>query len=98
MNNILSALYNGKIFPAEQYHPKSKEYRKIQKEQYRRYEDFIKALRKLNPPLDKRFIQIMDEQFDLMPFEFSEMFIDGFRLGARIMLEVFQDDLCIRED
>lgn len=33
---------------------------------------------------------------DMVPFEFSETFIDGFRLGARMMIEVFQNDLHIR--
>ena len=53
--------------------------------------DFIEVLAKLEPPLDKQFIEIMDEQFikimdeqlDVIPFEFSEMFIDGFKLGQR---------------
>ena len=29
----------------------------------------------------KQLIKIMDEQLDVIPYEFSEMFIDGFRLG-----------------
>lgn len=33
-----------------------------------------------------------------IPYEFSEMFIDGFRLGARIMIDIFQGDLGIREN
>ena len=37
----------------------------------------------LEPPLDKRFIEIMDEQLDVIPYEFSEMFIDGFKLGGK---------------
>ena len=57
---------------------------------YNHYEDFIELLSKLNPPLDKRFIEIMDEQLDAIPYEFSEMFIDGFKLGAKIMAEVFR--------
>lgn len=98
MKSILSALYEGKIFPEEQYSPKSEEYRKIYQEHYRHYDDFIETLSKLNPPLDKRFIEIMDEQFDLISYDFSEMFIDGFCLGARMMIDIFQDDLYIREN
>ena len=82
--------YNGEIFPAEQYAPKSEEHRKIYQGNYKHYEDFIELLSKLNPPLDKRFIEIMDEQLDVIPYEFSEMFIDGFKLGAKIMAEVFR--------
>lgn len=97
MKSILSELYEGKIFPAEQYSPTSEEYRKIRQRYYRHYEDFIETLSKINPPLDKRFIEIMDEQLDVIPCEFSAMFIDGFRLGARIMLDIFQDDLGLKE-
>ena len=96
MESILSALYEGKIFPAEQYSPRSEEYRKIYQEHYQHYDDFIETLSKATPPLDKRFIKIMDEQLDVIPYEFSEMFIDGFRLGARIMIDIFQGDLGIR--
>nr|WP_300826088.1 DUF6809 family protein [uncultured Schaedlerella sp.] len=98
MKNILSELYEGKIFPAEQYSPRSEEYRKIYQEHYQHYDDFIETLSKVNPPLDKKFIEIMDEQLDVIPYEFSEMFIDGFRLGARIMIDIFQGDLGIREN
>ena len=98
MKSILSALYEGKISSAEQYSSRNEEYRKIYQKHYRHYDDFIETLSKVNPPLDKKFIEIMDEQLDVIPYEFSEMFIDGFRLGARMMIEIFQDDLCIREN
>ena len=83
MKNVLEQLYNGEIFPAEQYAPKSEEHRKIYQGNYKHYEDFIELLSKLNPPLDKRFIEIMDEQLDVIPYEFSEMFIDGFQMWVR---------------
>lgn len=92
MKNVLEQLYDGEIFPAEQYSPKEREYQKIYREHYSHYEDFIETLSRLEPPLDKRFVEIMDEQLDEIPYEFSGMFIDGFRLGARIMVEVFRCD------
>ncbi len=98
MKSILSELYEGKIFPAEQYSPRSEEYRQIHQSHYKHYENFIETLSKLEPPLDKQFIKIMEEQLDVIPYEFSEMFIDGFRLGARIMIDIFQGDLGIREN
>lgn len=92
VKNVLEQLYNGEIFPTEQYAPKCEEYRKIHQGHYHHYEDFIVVLAKLEPPLDKRFVKIMDEQLDVIPFEFSEMFIDGFKLGAKMMAEVFRDE------
>ena len=56
------------------------QYRKIYQGHYNHYEDFIELLSKVNLSLDQRFIQIMDEQPVVIPFEFSEMFIDGFKL------------------
>ena len=56
------------------------------------YNNFIEALSKLEPSLAKQFIEIMDEQLDVIPYEFSEMFIDGFRLGARIMIDIFPEN------
>ncbi len=93
MKSVLSALYDGKLHPAEQYAPKTKEYWEIRQRNCRHYKDFAESLRKLDPPLDKRFIQILDEQIDEIPYELSQMFADGFCLGARLMLEVLQEDL-----
>lgn len=72
--------------------PKTEEYRKLRQEHYKHYEDFVKQLKVLEPPLDKRFVEIMDEQLDTLPLEMPEMFIDGFRLGARMMIEIYQKD------
>ncbi len=88
MDKILQALYSGEIAPAEQYLPMIEEYKALRKKQYEHYEDFIK---KIGSPLDREFKRIMDEQLDTLPLELSQTFIDGFRLGARIMIEVFED-------
>lgn len=93
MKSILLQLYDGEICPAEQYIPKSEEYWKMRRKHHNHYEDFIQELKKSTPPLYERFIQIMDEQLDEFPFEMSEMFIDGFRLGVRMMVEVYHNNL-----
>lgn len=88
MDKILKALYEGELYPAEQYRPMTEEYIALRKKHHQSYEDFI---RKLGSPLDEEFIHIMDEQLDAVPFELAETFIDGFRLGAKMMIEVFED-------
>ncbi len=50
VKNVLEQLYNGEIFPAEQYAPRGEEYRKIHQGHYHHYEDFIELLAKLEPP------------------------------------------------
>lgn len=92
MKSILLKLYGGEIFPAEQYYPRTEEYRALRKNYYQHYGAFVEQLKKLDPPLDETFHQIVDEEFDTLPIEMSEMFLDGFRLGARMMIEIYQKD------
>lgn len=88
MSKILEDLYNGLIDPAEHHSDRISEYEAILKEQSTHYNDFIK---KLDPSLAQEFMNIMDEQINTVPFELSEAFTDGFRLGAKMMIEVFND-------
>lgn len=90
MMSILEQLYNGEIFPAEKYSPKGKECRKGYQESNSRYDEFVEILKKQNPPLDKLFDEVLEEQLDEIQDEYSGIFISGFRLGARIMAEVFR--------
>lgn len=88
MDKILQSLYNGNVYPADQYRPLLEEYAALWKKQYEHYEDFIK---KIGSPLDKEFECIMDEQLETLPLEFSQIFIDGFRLGAKMVIEIYED-------
>ena len=94
MNTILQNLYGGNICPAEQYKPLQDSYQKMRKEHCSHYKDFIQTLEQLNPPLHQQFIQIMDEQLDTIPLDFSSMFIDGFCLGAQMMIEILNKNHC----
>ena len=85
MNTILQQLYNGEICMTEQYLPILEEYKAIRKKHMDHYKSFIK---KLGSPLDTEFIKIMDEQFETVPLDFFQMFSDGFKLGAKMMIEV----------
>lgn len=97
MRSLLEQLYDGEVFPAEQFYPKTEEYKKLHQEQLKRYTDFISQLKGLDPPLDSAFIRILDDEMDTTLIEMSEMFIDGFCLGARMMIEVYQKDLTGKE-
>ena len=44
MKSILTELYEGNIFPAEQYSPRSEEYRQIHQSHYKHYDNFIETL------------------------------------------------------
>lgn len=89
MSTILQQLYNGEIIPVEQYSTVLEECRVMRRKHMENYDGFIQ---KLNSPLDEEFIKIMDEQLDILPFDFFQMFSDGFKLGARMMIEIFKDE------
>lgn len=88
MDTVLRALYNGEIYPAEQYRPVTEEYRAILNERLIDYQNFIK---KLDSSLADEFKRIMDEQLDHVHIEHSQMFIDGFRLGAKMIIEIYEN-------
>ena len=85
MQNIILELYQGNISPEEHYRPKIDEHRKILQERSERCDSFME---KLPEELHLEFIQIYDERSDTLPFELGETFVDGFRLGAQMMLDV----------
>lgn len=89
MNTLLQQLYRGEICPEEQYRPVLEEYKTMRKKHMENYHNFIE---KLGSPLDKEFINIMDEQLDTLPLDFFQMFSDGFKLGAKMMIEVFYSE------
>lgn len=47
MKSILLRLYDGEIYPAEQFNLKTEEYRSLRQKQYQHYEDFIEKLKSL---------------------------------------------------
>lgn len=48
-------------------------------------------MKKLDEPLRVEFEQLMDDHFDMIPLEMSNIFAERFRIGARIMMESLWD-------
>lgn len=88
MYEILRALYDGEIQPAEQHRPMIDEYTAVYKSNYEHYAKFVE---KLGSPLDREFMRIMDEQMDAVPLELTQVFVDGFRLGAKMMIDILDN-------
>lgn len=90
LKSILQKLYDGEIAPCEQIHLRSGAYRDMKSALYQRHKDFAEKLEAISPELKKEFIEIQEEQMNPFSLELSENFIEGFRLGARLMAEVYQ--------
>ncbi|WP_353477522.1 DUF6809 family protein [Clostridium sp. MD294] len=66
------------------------EYHKhLRKEQQKHYNDFKK---KIDSSLIEEFDDIIGEQFKTITIELSEMFIYGFKIGAKMMMEILQEN------
>lgn len=92
MSKLLEDLYHGTIAPVEYCHEHTKECRNLREEHYKHCEDFIK---RIGEPFKLDFNNILDEHGALISSlhktSLESTFVDGFRLGARMMLEVLEN-------
>jgi hypothetical protein len=86
MNTILEALYKSQLFPCETLTPQNLEYRRLNQ----KITNFAATLQNKLSDAD---YQLMEEFLDLYhessAMEATHSFIHGFKLGARMIVEVF---------
>ena len=88
---LLQDLYRGNLTPIEQFQPITEEYKEQRKKQYREYEECKKKLKALDTSLLLDFQELYDQLYFDIPFEQESVFVYGFRIGARIMLEIMEE-------
>ena len=86
--NILEELWHGRINPSQRTQPDDKSASELT-EQIVEKEDELDAL--LSDEAKDILDQMRDKQLDLSTSNERKAFISGFRLGARIMLEVMDE-------
>ena len=86
MQSTLSQLYYGNLYPFLTYKPALEETVRLFKAAGGRYDRFRKRLpEEMREPFDA----LLEDKSTMLLSEMEESFIDGFRIGARLMLEVF---------
>ena len=85
MNNIIDDLYLGNINPNELTQIVHTEYKKLGKESVE-LQDWL--LKNLESDSKKKFEDFVDKSYSMNAIEVRLRFIEGFRLGAQIMLDV----------
>lgn len=88
LKSILLELFQGEIAPLDRYKVILKEYKEQWESTMKSENSFVK---KLDEPLREEFEKLMDDHFDLIPLEMSDVFAEGFRIGARMMVESLWD-------
>lgn len=86
MEKVLEQLYNGELYPYSKYQTTIEQFKKNKDVAFKSYSVFIK---KLPGELKDEFDELIDSYIDLLPLELEQNFINGFRIGARIMVEVY---------
>lgn len=87
MQEMLRELYGGSIYPSEQGRPKTEEYSVLVKNFSKHKEEFKQ---KIGVHFYDELQRIMDEQFNIFDLELEQAFINGFCLGARMIIEVYE--------
>lgn len=87
MESILEKLYNGELHPGEGIRSVFEHYQSKREEAFESYESLME---KLPESLKEEFNEVMNRHVELIPLDYTQTFIDGFRLGALIMIEVYQ--------
>lgn len=86
MESVLANLFNGKICPFEQLAPAYKAYKQTMDSFWETQEEFSSGLTEIQK---QKFEEIMDKFIETSPMEETQSFINGFKLGAQIIFEVF---------
>ena len=82
--NIIEEMYNGDLFPIRMYCHNSEEYRKAMN-------DLVSAEKELlntYPQIRELFDKYQDAQIALISINNRQEFVSGFRIGAKIILEI----------
>ena len=88
MNNILLQLYNGELAPSTFHNDHIPMHRAKREACLKKYESFLQKLNALDPSLTEEMEKLLDEQLSVDMLELPEAFLEGFYMGAQIMLSV----------
>ena len=92
MKDIFSELFHGKIIPAEQFVPKTKEYQEACKKYNHDCDSFEESLKRIAPALAEQFEGIWMGYVEISEMEQVAAFSYGFRLGVKLMAEAFREN------
>lgn len=87
MDSILGQLYKGELYPYSTFKPSVDGLKEDMDKAFDSYSAFLAKLP--DDELKDEFIKFVDQHLDLLPLELEQNFIDGFRIGARMIAEVY---------
>lgn len=89
MESVLEDLYNGDICPASQFRYTLDDIKSKWKDMDQAELSFIDSL---PDSMKRKFDDIMDNRLDLASLDLSQAYVEGFKMGAKFMIEIFTSD------
>lgn len=89
MQELIEKLYNGEIYPAEKINPLLQDYKNKWHISSELKEKFEKSLPE---ELKSDFETILLGELELTTFEMTQAFVDGYKLGAKFLIEILAED------
>lgn len=89
MQKTIKQLYDGEIYPNEQLKVNIKGYRSAKNIAFEAHEVFEG---KLCQAMKEELDEFLSKHSNVTCIEQTQIFIDGFKLGARLMLEILEED------
>jgi hypothetical protein len=86
---MLEKLYYGEIYRNEEVLPRGEEFEQVNRKVSNLEDDFISKLDKAEFRLYDELLTTRNERDS---YYYLETFIEGFRIGARMMMEVLSDE------
>ena len=88
MDQTLLKLFWGTIVPSEYHSTNIPAHKEKRRQIINNHDTLFKKLEAIDPALGEEMDKILEEQLEFDELEVPETFCDGFRLGAKIMLDV----------
>ncbi|MCT4597877.1 MAG: hypothetical protein N4A50_08410 [Vallitalea sp.] len=86
---MLEKLYYGEIYRNEEVLPRGEEFEQVNRKVSKLEDDFISKLDKAEFRLYDELLTTRNERDS---YYYQETFIEGFKIGARMMMEVLSDE------
>ena len=92
MRSTLLQLYHEGLFLPSSHNDQIAQHRNKRRMCYQKHDDFIAKIRAVDPKLEPEFEKIMEEFLECELLELPETFVEGFRMGAKLMLDIFAQE------
>ena len=85
---VIEQIYDGSLVPTGQYRAKINSYNKMQQAHMGKYDELMNYLQRHDKSMAAMLQAYNDELFELPALETESVFVDGFRMGALLMIEI----------